>query len=94
MFAFIKRQIWRQDWYISIERNEKEIKLVGKNPFLVEVSNEGEPIGKNVRRWSTKMGTRYMAHLDSCKSNFAELDPRSMENFIQKMENSFDIVGG
>jgi hypothetical protein len=73
--ASIKRQRLSQYLYISTERNAKERKLEGKNPFLVEVSRDGEPIGKNVARWASELGVRCRAHLDICKSSFAEKDP-------------------
>jgi hypothetical protein len=53
-----------------------------------------DPIGPNVARLALKLGTRCRAHLDITKSNFADQDPRSVENVIQKIENSFETVGG
>ena len=61
---------------------------------MVEVSRDGEPIGKNAARWASELGVRCRAHLDICKSNFVQKDPRNVEYVIQKMENSFDTVGG
>jgi hypothetical protein len=92
--AFVKRQRLSQGLYRFTERNAKERKIEGKNPFLVDVSKDGEPIGPNAARWASELGTRCRAHLDITKSNFADQDPRSVENVIQKMENSFETVGG
>ena len=61
---------------------------------MVEVSKDGEPIGKNAVRWSSELGTRCRAHLDICKSKFLDQDPQIVDNVIQKMENSFETIGG
>ena len=45
-------------------------------------------------RWASELGSRCRAHLDICKSIFSYQDPRTMDNIIPKVENSFDIVGG
>jgi hypothetical protein len=92
--AFVKRQISSQGLYRCTKRNAKEIKIKGKNPFLVEVLKYGEPIGKNATRWALDLGTRCRAHLDICKSNFLDRDPQIVDNVIQKIENSFETVGG
>lgn len=92
--AFVKRKKLSQDLYRSTERHSKERILEGKKPFLVEVSRDGEPIGKNAARWASELGVRCRAHLDICKSNFAEQDPHHVESVIQKMENVFDTIGG
>jgi hypothetical protein len=90
----VKRQRLSQEWYRCTKRKSKERKLEGKNYFLVEVSKYGDPIGQHVARWATKLGTRCRSHLDVCKSNFADQDPRSVDIFIHKMENSFETIGG
>lgn len=92
--AFVRRQRLSQGWYRCTERNAKERKVEGKKPFLVEVSKYGEPIGQNAARWASELGTRCRAHLDICKSNFSDQDPRIVDNVIQKMENSFETIGG
>ena len=89
----IKRQRLSQTLYRSTEKKAKERVLEGKKPFVVEVSRDGEPIGYNAARWATELGIRCRAHLDICKSNFTEQDPRNVEFVIQKMENAFDIIG-
>jgi hypothetical protein len=73
--AFIKRQRLSQDLYKYIERNEKERKLEVKKPFFLELSRDGEPIGKNATTWAFELGVRCQAHLDIFKSNFVEKDP-------------------
>lgn len=92
--AFVKRKKLSQDLYRSTERHAKERILEGKKPFVVEVSRDGEPIGKNAARWASELGVRSRAHLDICKSNFSEQDPQHVEFVIQKMENAFDTIGG
>jgi hypothetical protein len=86
MFAFVKRKILSQGLYRCIERNAKERKKEGKKSFLVEVLKDGDPIGKNAARWASELGTRCRAHLDICRSNFLDQDPRIVDNVIQKMD--------
>lgn len=92
--AFVKRRRLSQNLYRSTERDAKQRKLEGKKPFLVEVSRDGEPIGKNVARWASELGMRCRTHLDICKTKFADQDPRNVETVIQKMENNFETTGG
>ena len=72
----------------------KEIKLEGKNPFLVEVSNDGEPTVQHAAKWAIELGTRCRVHLNVWKSNFAEQAPRSVQNAIHKMENALILLVG
>lgn len=60
---------------------------------MIEVK-DGEPTGPNASRWATELGTRIRSHLDVTKSNFADQDPRNVDQVIQKMENVFETIGG
>ena len=78
----VKRQRLSQTLYRSIEKKSIERVLEGKKPFVVEVLRDGEPIWYNATRWATELGIRCRAHLDICKSNFTEQDPRNVEFVI------------
>jgi len=94
VFSFVKRQRLNQGLHIFTKRNAKERKIEGKKPFSVDVSKYSDPIGPNATRWASELGIRCRAHLDITKSNFADQDPQSVENVIQKMENYFETVRG
>ena len=40
------------------------------------------------------MGVRVRSHLDVTKANFSDQGERNVDQFIQKMENVFENVGG
>jgi hypothetical protein len=91
--AFIKKCRMSQGMFRSTEREAKERKLEGKKAYLVEIKY-GEPVGPNVARWASELGTRVRSHLDVTKANFADQDERSVDLVILQMENSFETFGG